>query len=390
MTSAGRLLKQTAVPTEEPTFLRDKPKFLIISRHDYRSRRKASAHFIARELAKLGTTRFFSSAFSYLSYLTQDQRLPLWSRANRVEHFDGVETFLWRTLTHPCKAPEFLDSAMDRYYQAYVERSPATLRAWIADADLVLLESGGPEIFFEFSRRHNPKCRIAYVASDSLETIGSSHYVMREFQCVAPQFDAIYLPSKLLAPTFPPASKLHLVRHGIDKDALRTSSASPYKAGINIVSVGDMLFDPHFFEVAAPAFPDVNFHIIGGGKNARKLTAPNIAVYPETPFNDTLPYLKHADAGVAPYAGDKVPAYLTHTSMKLTQYGFIGLPTICPAAVAGDYRERFGYASDSPESIVKAVTAALSFGRFSGFDVLSWAEVAQRILEPADFPDTAL
>ena len=365
-------------------------KFLIISRHDYRSRRKANVHFIAHELARLGTTRFFSSAFSVLSYLTQDQRLPLWRRANRVERLDGVEAYLWKTVTHPCKAPGFLQGAMDRYFRSYIEHAPAALRAWIADSDLVLLESGGPEIFFDFVRRHNPKCRIAYIASDALETIGSAPYVIKEFQRVAPQFDAAYLPSKLLAPAFPPGCRLYCVPHGIDAGSLQASAASPYKGGVNIVSVGNMLFDPRFFEVAAPAFPDVNFHVIGGGNGARKLAAPNIAVYPETPFKDTLPYLKHADAGVAPYAADKAPAYLTHTSMKLMQYGYLGLPAICPAAVAGACRGRFGYAPDNPGSIAQAVRDALSFGRFDRPDFLSWAEVTQRILAPDKFPDTAL
>ena len=365
-------------------------RVLVISRHDYRSRRKVNVHFIARELAKLGTTRFFSSNFSVLSYLTRDQRLPLWRQANRVERLDGVEAYLWKTVAHPCKAPGFLQGAMDRFFQSYVEHAPATLRAWIADSDLVLLESGGPEIFFDLVKRHNPECRIGYIASDALETIGSAPYVIREFQRVAPQFDAAFLPSRLLAPAFPPGCKLYFVPHGIDAGALQASDASPYKGGVNIVSVGNMLFDPRFFEVAAPAFPDVNFHVIGGGAAARNLAAPNIAVYPETSFKDTLPYLKHADAGVAPYAADKAPAYLAHTSMKLMQYSYLGLPAICPAAVAGGHSGRFGYVADSPGSIAKAVRDALSFGRFHRPDFLSWAEVTQRILAPEDFSDAVL
>ncbi len=383
-------MQEISMPIEKDVSSVRHPKFLIISRHDYRSRRKVNIHFIARELEKLGATRLFSCPFSFLSYLTHDQRLSLWSRANRVEQVDGVDAYLWKTRMHPSKTPKSLDWAMDRYYQAYVERSPALLRTWIAESDMVLLESGGSEIFFDFIKRHNPNCRIAYIGSDSLETIGSSGYVKRAFQRAASGFDAAYLASKLLASDFPPASKLYFVPHGIDASALQTSGASPYKGGVNIVSVGNMLFDPRFFEVAAPAFPNVNFHVIGGGKSARKLAAPNVAVYPETPFKDTLPYLKHANAGVAPYAADKAPAYLTHTSMKLMQYGYLGLPAICPAAVAGKCGGRFGYASDDPNSIVKAVRDALSFGRFDRSTFLSWAEVAQRIVAPEDFPDTAL
>ncbi len=370
--------------------MRRNSKFLVISRHDYRSKRKASIHFIARELAKHGTTRFFSSAFSLLSRLTQDQRLPLWSRANRVEHLDGVDAYLWRTLAHPCKAPKFIHGAMDRFFRSYVEHAPAVLRAWIAESDMVLLESGGPEMFFDLVRRCNPTCRIGYIASDSLETIGSAHYVREVFQRVAPWFDAVYLPSELLAPVFPPACKLYFVPHGVDAGMLQASGASPYKGGVNLVSVGNMLFDPEFFEAAAPAFPDINFHVIGGGKGARKLAAPNITVYPEIAFKDTLPFLKHADAGIAPYMGNKVPAYLKHTSMKLMQYGHLGLLAICPAMMVGECKGRFGYLPGNPTSIAEAVRGALSAGRLDRLDFLSWAEVTQRIVAPEDFPDTNL
>ena len=97
----------------------------------------------------------------------------------------------------------------------------------------------------------------------------------------------------------------------------------------------------------------------------------------------------HADAGIAPYAGDKAPPYLAHTSMKLMQYEYLGLPAICPAAVAGGRRGRFGYTPD-PASITEAVEGALCFGRFEGAKALSWAEVTERIVAPEDFPDTVL
>jgi 2-beta-glucuronyltransferase len=36
--------------------------FLVISAHDYRSRRKAGIHFVTAELEKRGNTRFFPAS----------------------------------------------------------------------------------------------------------------------------------------------------------------------------------------------------------------------------------------------------------------------------------------------------------------------------------------
>jgi 2-beta-glucuronyltransferase len=41
-----------------------KAPFLVISRHDFRSPRKANMHFIAEELARHGPTRFFPLALA--------------------------------------------------------------------------------------------------------------------------------------------------------------------------------------------------------------------------------------------------------------------------------------------------------------------------------------
>jgi 2-beta-glucuronyltransferase len=362
--------------------------FLMLSRHDYRTRRKANVHFIARELAQLGTTRFFSSSFSWLSHLTHDQRLPLWHDANSVGRLDGVETYLWRTLTHPCAVPPLLQGVMDLYFKRYIRDAPATLRQWISEADVVFVESGGPEIFFDLVRTANPNCKIIYICSDTLETIGASAFVRSVFRRIASDFDGVRVPSRLMASAFPPASKLHYVPHGFDADELQTESGSPYRDGPNVVSVGNMLFDPFVFEVAAKAFPNVRFHVIGGGRTAARLAAPNITIYGEMPFKDTLRYLKHADAGVAPYLAGQAAPYLTDTSMKLVQYSHFGLPAICPTLVAGRHTHRFGYDRDTPGSIAGALRNALGHGRFPGSTFLSWPEVVQRLLSPDDFPDT--
>jgi 2-beta-glucuronyltransferase len=126
----------------------------------------------------------------------------------------------------------------------------------------------------------------------------------------------------------------------------------------------------------------VTFHVIGGGSAAATLAAPNIRTYDEMRFSDTIPYLLHADFGIAPYNAERVAPYLVDTSMKLMQYGALGLPAVCPTVVAGDKTGRFGYQPGDAGSIADAVRGALALGRYQGEVPLNWRQVTDRILDP--------
>jgi len=113
-------------------------------------------------------------------------------------------------------------------------------------------------------------------------------------------------------------------------------------------------------------------------------------IHEELPFTETLPYIKYAHAGVAPYSEKMGAPYLADTSMKLMQYEGFGLPSLCPTMMAGNRENRFGYTLSDPESVKRAVKAALARGRFKSPDVFSWEDVTKRLLSPDSYPDTAL
>lgn len=365
--------------------------FLVLSRHDYRTDRKANMHFIAESLSKRDITRFFSFGFSLLSYLKDDPRLSLWSKSNTVEVIEGVECYLWRTPIHPVSlrrsSLRYLENAAFSLYTSLV---PKILREWILKSNSIIIESGFPIIFIRLCRELNPSARLVYVASDGLKTIDCANFIINKFFKDAHLLDGIRLPSRELLHEMPSVSSVFFVPHGFDKGIGDHIGASPYSYGLNAVSVGSMLFDPTFFEVAADAFPHIIFHVIGGGAYAAKLSAPNIKVYGEMPFKDTIPYLKYADFGIAPYNDAKVAPYLSDTSMKLMQYGFLGLPAVCPNIVAGQKTGRFGYSPGNRESIISAINSALKFGHFPSSPVLTWDEVTDRILAPHKFVDTRI
>jgi 2-beta-glucuronyltransferase len=363
--------------------------FLVISRHDFRSPRKANMHFIAEELALRGPTRFFSFGFSLLSCLKHDPRLSLWRRSNRVEALGGVECYLWRTPLHPVNLRRKGLKPIERFlFRTYRAMAPKTFRQWIAESNTIILESGFPVIFIRLCRALNPNARLLYNASDSLVAIDCANFICDEFRALAPTMDGIRVPSPRLKDEMGPGSRVFHVPHGIDKSIADDADPSPYGGGINAVAIGSMLFDPVFFEIAASAFPEITFHVIGGGHHAAGLAAPNIVLYGEMPYLKTIPYLRHANFGIAPYNGVKAASFLADTSMKLTQCGFLGVPAVCPRIVAGAHPGRFGYDPGDHQSIVLAIKNALALGHFPVVPALSWAEVTDRLLAPQNFADT--
>jgi 2-beta-glucuronyltransferase len=366
-------------------------RFLIISGHDFRSKRRASVHFIAQSLAEHGEVRFYSIGFSHVSRAKMDPRVDLWSEGNRVGELDGVQCFLERSLVHPfstgldCLAvPEAL------WFEAYAKRPREQFWDWVRSATTIIFESGMSVLLAEQVMRANPAARRIYLVSDDLKTIGCSNYLIHCLERSAPSFDYAVLTSRLLAKSMPPKLKVVYVPHGFDRKPFLSDSASPYTAPINAVSLGSTLFDESLFQVACRQFPDVTFHIIGGGRRSAKVTASNAVVQPELPFADTIRYIKHASVGIAPYANKGAPYYLSDTSLKLAQYEYAGLNAVCPFFACGEKSGRFGYDPGDSSSIVDALSRALSKPKFqpdaSGF--LDWENVTDRFLAPEQFEDT--
>lgn len=365
--------------------------YLVISAHDYRSRRKAGLHFITAELAKRGKTRFFSCQYSMLSDLKSDPRKSIGSLANRKAIHEDVECYLWKTLIHPFNMRKPMFQPLESFlFRRYIQSPSPILVDWIKDADVIVFESGIAPIFFELVRELNPAAKTIYVASDDLETINVASYVKRTFDRVAPKMDALCLKSRFMVDGMPRSDNRYIVPQGFDFSIADHADPSPYGEGIHAVSVGSMLFDPGFFVIASRLLPEVTFHIIGSGMGRHEGYGANVHVYDEMPHKTTLPYIKHATIGIAPYRAAGLPAYLSDTSLKLMQYDFFSLPAVCPVGIVGDYQSRFGYVPDDAESIVSAMRAAMAAPRITFRTPLEWSAVVDRLLAPESFDDTRL
>jgi 2-beta-glucuronyltransferase len=357
-------------------------RVLIVSRHDYRTKRRASIHFIARAMADQGhDVHFVSIGFSWLSRMRGDGRAFLDDRANRWEMVDGVRAFLWKGAWHAADigwGP--LRARMGWLYDLWARGKCEPLDAAAANADVILVESGTAPLLIERLHALAPAARIVYRAADLLHTVGVHPHVQRRLDGAAARLDLVVLVSPAMLPHFDAYRCPKLVLpHGVDRDRLEAATSNPYEGPRNIVTVGAMLFDEEVIRIAARALPDHRFHLIGVPEGP---SGGNVVRYPEMPFEQTLPYLQHADIGLAAYRAEAATEYLADSSLKLLQYEAIGLPAVCPHFAVGDRALRFGYQPGSAESIVTAFRRAAAAPRRPS-ETPDWSDVARRLMEAA-------
>jgi 2-beta-glucuronyltransferase len=365
---------------------------IVSSVHDYRMARRGSVQAIADAFVRAGCeTSFASVRFSPLSLLKGDPRRFLFGRANALEMCDSIACYLWATPFHPFRTgASWADWAMAPLHDIYAALPSADLDRILREADVVIVESGLGIVLIPRIRRLNPEAMIIYRASDSLDTIGAHPCLQRRLEACADEVDHFCLLAAAMAPKFAfAAERAFVVPQGIQAEDFASIGASPYTSGRNGVCVGSMLFDAEYFVHAAAAFPNVMFHVIG--PRAPVAAADNVIVYKEMPFAETLPFVAHADFGIAPYRPAPGVEYLSESSLKLTQFAYLRKPAVCPHFAVGQHPHRFGYTPGDAQQIHAATAAALAC-RFEDFDrrPLTWDQIVPRLLRPRDFPETTI
>ena len=285
--------------------------------------------------------------FSPISLVKGDHRAFLWSRANRAEDIDGVQCYLWRTPFHPFRCGiDALDATARPLFSAYAHLPNRFIDDALRAASYIVVESGLGIMLIHRARQLNGHARIIYRGSDALHTIGAPPALDAELRRHASDVDAYCLLADKMAADFRwAANKTYTVPLGVHRGDFADIGPSPYAGGMNAVTVGSMLFDRSFFQHAAARFPDIQFHLIGTGGAFEALA--NVRQYDEMPFKATLPYLKHADVGIAAYRPQANSGYLAQSSLKLMQYEYLGLPAVCPDYAVGASPNRFGYVADA-------------------------------------------
>jgi len=361
-------------------------QLLVLSGHDYRSRRKAGIHFVTEAAAAYFKQRkFISIGYSHLSRFNGDQRIALDRLANIWAAEAGVECFLWKTAVHPVNVGgRLLEPISALPYRALARREAPVLDTAIRSSSTIMVESGLSPIFLDRIRQLAPSARLIYFCSDLLDTLGVHPVVDRVLKRNLANVDLIRVPAHAMLSAFADSgAATKVIPNGIATADLDRPMTSPYSDRRAICSVGSMLFDPSYFQVAADAYPEIDFHIIGSSCSHRAYLA-NVIMHPEMPYLATLPFIQYAAALVAPYRSSKSASYLSETSLKMLQAAYYGVPAICPDFAVGQRRRRFGYIPNNANSIIAATRDALSAGRQRpATDIIDWEAVARELFSDA-------
>ncbi len=362
-------------------------KIAILSVQYGGSKRRANTHFIAESFVAMGhSVTFGTVGLSTLSRLRSDYRLAFLpkSSGNPGKPFsEKLSYYMWDTLFHPVNLKlDWLNQLSAPLFAQYGRLPLDGLQPIIREADVVIIESGAGVALAERIRRvAQPGARLIYLVSDDMKVIGCHPVLSRLEVAAVEHFDSIVVVCPALRRLFTDQRHVHFIPHGLHREIFDKPSLRPYGRGRTVaVSVGTMQFDAQFFRLAKDALPHWEFHVIGDVPGS--LAASNVILHGEMSFIETIPFIQHADVGIAPYRPAKGVEYVAQSSMKIQQYTYCGLPIVAPGFAVEGIAHGHGYTPGDKGSIKSALVAAKNFDRsqIPRDTVLSWRDVARRIL----------
>jgi 2-beta-glucuronyltransferase len=360
-------------------------RIAFLSWHYLESRRQAGFHFLARAAHRAGHDVVFCTApISWLSRLRNDPRFanPILEERNRMCRVaDRLTSYVWFTPWHPADLRlGFLNSLSAPVFRRYGRFRRPALDPWLATADAVVFESTPALVAFESIRRAAPRARLVYRVSDDLESIGCHPVVLEAERAALPRFDLVSVPTLAFPARFREAGAVYKP-HGLDKELYDALEPIPRGNGFRArcVFIGVNWFDREFVRVAATAFPDVWFDIVGPATGPWRLA--NVHAHGELPFREAAAIVKAADVGLNPLVYHPGAETLAE-SLKVQQYTYCGLPYVAPEFLRTGRPNAFYYRPGDAESIREALHAAIRNGRMPGpaGPVVGWDDVLHHLL----------
>lgn len=364
-------------------------KITLLTVHDATSPRKVDFHFWADVFSARGhNVDFITVGFSPFTFLKKCGRRYK-GPFNRWVTIDfGARKFLWCPPFHPFTVGNrFFDALTAPIFKLYPKLLPQTLLNGMAGTDIFIIENGVGLMLLSAIIRICPAAKIIYSVCDRIETLGYHSIIVKAEEEALSKVDLVRVPAKVMLADYPAHPNVRFIPHGLDKKIFDEAHENPYKRGKNAVSVGDMLFDADAVGVLARNFPDWTFHLFG--KQAVLPQAfPNVVMHGEKPFAHIIPYIKHADIGIAPYRPAPNADYISQSSMKMIQYAYCRLPILAPTFAAAGREHVFAYNPSDKDSIVTAMQKAAAFDRKAiGMPALGdWPSVVDEMYEGLGLP----
>ena len=361
-------------------------RVVLLTGHYFESQRRAGFHWLAESYWRRGwDVTFATVSLSWLSWLRRDYRLayPVGAEANRLKQVrERLHSYVLRTAYHPANLrSNVLNRLSLSFFRRYGRAKLGALGEAIAGADLVIVESTPGLLLVPQARALNPAARFVYRVSDDLRLLRSHPAVIEAEAAFAPSFDLVSVPSSYLYERFAGLANLRLDYHGVETEAFDgCGAANPYRqeAAPNVVFAGTSHFDYDFLEQATALFPDWRFHVIGPIPGLTP--KPNLALYGELPFAETVPYIRHADAGLQIRAYSPGAESLSD-SLKVLQYSYCGLGVVAPQFLGSRRPNVFAYDPGDSQSIGTALEAAVAYdgSEEAARGIGSWDDLAKRL-----------
>lgn len=348
--------------------------------------RKASVHFVSQNWAELGhDVTFVTVGHSWLSLFKQPARLKALasSQKNRFSTIEpGLRAGAYIPLLHAFSTRNALANRMIKpIFQLYGAYLPGFVRQAIAEAEVLVFESGTAITFFGLARRLNKQAKTLYFCRDLLSSIGTAPFLQEAEQRLIGTFDSVCVPSRRLGQMLPPGGNVNVIAQGVETKLFDNATQSPYVPGTrNAVAVGDMLFDQSSVAAMAAAAPEVTFHLFGIHWQGE---APaNIQVHGERAFETIVAYIRHADIGLAPYRMSENEVYLAESSLKLLQYAYCRLPVILPDIIPATRGNEIIYSLSEPNDWAAKFAEALAMPHSDHFakSIMTWKGIAAATL----------
>lgn len=393
VTHSGTSTRDLSTPRASPAPLemtRGRKCVVLVTGHYCASRRKGGMHWIADAFWRAGwDVVFFTDSVSWPLWLRRrDHRLryPLWREGNRLVRVrDRFTSYVWLTPWHPAHTgSRLLDRLSRPVFERYGELPLGPVEPLMRGADLFVFESTPGLLLVQRFRRLNPRARVVYRVSDDMRILGYHPVVPETEKRLAPGFDLLSIPSESVFQRLAhlPTARLH--PPGLRRELFDHAGPTPYagNGGVNLVFVGNSHFEYDFLGRASRLFPEWRFHIVGPIEGLPRRS--NITAYGELPFEQTVPYLKHADIGLNIRAYDPGVECLAN-SLKVIQYTYCRLPIVAPEYLRSPRAHVFTYRPGDDGSIREALLGARACDRtrISTADILSWDDVVRRMIAEA-------
>ncbi len=308
---------------------------VILTGHFPCQKRRPSLLWVSEAMQTMGWhVTHVTVGYSWLSKLKPDRRLTA------LDYTPDPGTHaLSPTLTaiyglspiHPFSTrSQLLDAMLRPAHALFPSWWSRRLRDPLAQANLVLIESGAPVMLAPLVRRLAPHAQLIYRINDDIRLLGLPQFLPLLETKYAPQFDRISSASPLLLQRFQDLAPVSVDPMGIPHKHLKTAT-DPYghRARKEAVCAGTTQLDMTALARIANARPDWRLHVIGRLKS-KPPHLSNLIFHGEQDFGTTLGYIAHADIGLAPYRDAPGIEYQTTNSNRILLYRHYGLPILGP------------------------------------------------------------